>query len=39
MIKSVLEFSDTAVREIMTPRLAVFWLDKSVSVSDALNSC
>lgn len=36
MIKSVLEFSDTTVREIMTPRLAVFWLDKNVSVSGAL---
>ncbi|WP_018963519.1 hemolysin family protein [Coprothermobacter platensis] len=36
MIKSVLEFSDTTVREIMTPRLAVFWLDKRTSVEDAL---
>ncbi|HPO84144.1 MAG TPA: hemolysin family protein, partial [Coprothermobacter proteolyticus] len=36
MIKSVLEFSDTTVREIMTPRLAVFWLDKNVGVNEAL---
>jgi putative hemolysin len=36
MIKSVLEFSDTQVREVMTPRLAVFWLNKQTSVESAL---
>ncbi|NPV87908.1 HlyC/CorC family transporter [Coprothermobacteraceae bacterium] len=38
MIKSVLEFTDTVVREIMTPRLAVFWLDSKVTVEHALRT-
>ncbi|KAF5434458.1 Hemolysin [Candidatus Methanophagaceae archaeon] len=37
MIESVLEFGDTLVKEIMTPRVDMIYVDKKVSIKDLVN--
>lgn len=37
MIESVLEFGDTLVKEIMTPRVDMIYVDKKVTIKDLVN--
>jgi CBS domain containing-hemolysin-like protein len=36
LLKALMEFKDTAVRSVMTPRVSMFSIDRSIKVKDAL---